>query len=344
VLSASGLGLIVLGVLQASTWGWIQPKSSPVEPLGFALTPFVVAAGAALLWLFREWQQRREDTGRDPLVHFDLLDIRPLRSGLATFLAQNLILMGIFFVIPLYLQIVQGLDALDTGIKMLPVSVTMFITSAAGSALAARLAPKQIVRLGLLVLLGSVLFLIDTIEPTLDTSSFAFAMALLGVGMGLIVSQLGNVVQSSVGGEQRSEAGGLQYTAQQLGSSLGVALIGAIVLSGLATNFVSRIADDDRISDEVEQQVGVEVQNGVSFVSSDAVEQAATDAGLDQDETDALVDQYEQSQVTALKAGLLACAGIVVLGFFAARALPATKPTADDDEGTGEKEEVPSAL
>ena len=93
-------------------------------------------------------------------------------------------------------------------------------------------------------------------------------MALLGVGMGLLASQLGNVVQSSVDASGRSEAGGLQYTAQQLGSSLGVALIGAIVIAGLVNSFVANIEDDPRIADEVAQQVGVAVDGNVDFVTS----------------------------------------------------------------------------
>ena len=109
VLSASGLGLIVFAMLQASIWGWIQPKDSPVEPFGFALTPFVIAAGGVVLWLFVKWQHRREASGTDPLVHVGLFRITPLRAGLQAMLAQNLILMGVFFTIPLYLQLVLGL-------------------------------------------------------------------------------------------------------------------------------------------------------------------------------------------------------------------------------------------
>jgi MFS family permease len=140
VLCASGLGLMVFGVLQASTWGWIQPHNSPIEPFGLALTPFVVAAGAILMWCFRAWQGYREERGRDPLVHLRLFDIKPLRSGLAMFLAQNTIMMGIFFVIPLYLQIVQGFNAFDTGVKMLPISVMLFISALGGSVIARRAA------------------------------------------------------------------------------------------------------------------------------------------------------------------------------------------------------------
>ena len=80
--------------------------------------------------------------------------------------------------------------------------------------------------------------LVATIDPQLKEAGFAVSMGLLGVGMGLMASQLGNVVQSSVDASGRGEAGGLQYTGQQLGSSLGVALIGAIVLTGLTGAFV----------------------------------------------------------------------------------------------------------
>ena len=149
------------------------------------------------------------------------------------FLAQNLILMGVFFTIPLFLQVVQGLDALETGVRMLPASAGLFFAAIAGSALAKRFAPRPLVRAGLGTVFVAILLLLTTIEPELDNAPFLVAMGILGVGMGLIVSQLGNVVQSAVGDEQRSEAGGLQNTAQQLGSSLGTALLGAIVITGL---------------------------------------------------------------------------------------------------------------
>ena len=142
VLSASGLALIVFGVLQASNWGWLAPRSSPIEPFGFSLTPFVIAAGALVLGGFVSWERRREERGLAPLVHLGMLRIRALRGGVSMLLAQNLILMGIFFTIPLYLQIVQGLDALETGVQMLPASAGLFLAAIAGSALAKRFAPR----------------------------------------------------------------------------------------------------------------------------------------------------------------------------------------------------------
>jgi len=330
VLSAAGLGFFVLGVLQSTTWGWVQPKDSPVTPFGFSLTLFVIAFGAFLLWAFVMWQRRREAHGEDPLVHLDLVKIPPLRSGLVGLFSQNLILMGVFFVVPLYLQLVLGLDALQTGVKMLPVSITMFLFSAVGSRLSTTYPVRTIVRAGLGTTVVATVLLLATVQPDLRDFMFAFSMAVLGIGMGLIVSQLGNVVQSSVDASGRGEAGGLQYTGQQLGSSLGVALIGAIVLSGLTSVFVSQVSSDTRITQEVAAQVTVAVAPGIDFVSSADIEQAATKAGLDEATTAALVDDYATAQIQSLKVGLLAVTFLALLSLAFTKDLPHARPTLPD--------------
>ena len=325
VLSASGLALIVFGVLQASNWGWLVPRSSPIEPFGFSLTPFVIAAGGLLIAAFAAWEARRERLGLDPLVHLGLLRISRLRGGLSMFLAQNLILMGVFFTIPLYLQIVLGLDALETGVRMLPTSVGLFVTAIAGSALATKFALKPLVRTGLLVVLAAILMLLATIEPELDNAPFLFAMGVLGVGMGLIVSQLGNVVQSSVGDDDRSEAGGLQSTAQQLGSSLGTALLGAIVITGLIGAFTANVAGDPSISKDVSNQLEVKLSAGGSFVAADQVRAGATAAGIDAATTDSLVGHYEDAQLKALKTAFLFAALLTLASLWTTRRLPSQR-------------------
>jgi EmrB/QacA subfamily drug resistance transporter len=321
-LSAAGLGLIVFGVLQSSSWGFLRPRNSPLEPFGFSLTPFVIGAGAALLVAFVHWQHHREHIGREPLVRLEHLRIPTLRSGLSMFLAQNLIMMGIFFTVPLYLQIVQGFDAFETGLRMLPVSVTLFLTATLAPRLAARLSPRLVVRIGLGVLLVACGALLSVIDPEIDTGPFLTAMAVLGVGMGLLASQLGNVVQSSVDDAARSEAGGLQFTAQQLGAALGTALMGAIVIGGLATAVGNSIGADVRISDATKEQATVQLEAGVPFVPADEVRAAADEAGLPPGETDVIVAAYEESQLDALKAGLLFAAFVVLVSFLGTRSLP----------------------
>jgi len=334
ILSAIGLGLIVFGMLQASSWGWLTPKESPVEPFGFALTPFVILAGGIVLWGFVRWQGHRVRGGLDPLVRLELLQVPPLRSGLNCFLSQNLILLGIFFILPLYLQIVLGFDALETGIKMLPISIAMFITSSSGPLLAGRFGPKRVVQAGFSLLILAAFWMLQSIKPELDGVGFAVTLGVLGIAMGLIASQLGSVIQSSVGPEDRGEAGGLQYTAQQLGSAIGTALIGAVVISSLVAAFVSNISDESSIPAEVTDAIEIEVAAGASFVAADAVEQGLIDAGVEGDDTDAVVAEYREAQLDALKTGLLLAAILSVLSLAFTRNLPGR----DESEAAAERE------
>lgn len=327
-LSVVGLALVVLGVLKSGTWGWLRPREAPFTILGFAPTPFLIGAGLVVLACFREWVRRREEQGRDPLVRWALFAIRPLRAALSSLLAQNLILLGAFFTIPLYLQVVQGLNAFETGLRLLPVSVTMLVTAMVAPMLDRYVSARQVVRLGFAVLAVATLWLISSIDPELDDGQFAAAMAALGIGMGLLAAQLGNVAQSSVGSADRSEVGGLQYTAQNLGSSLGTAFVGSVLIGALARSAESGVAGDPRISDAVEQSVGVAVAGGLDFVPVGQVRDALVAAQVPAPEIDPLLAIYADAQLQALKAGLLAAAGIAVACLFLTRDLPAKRAAA----------------
>jgi predicted MFS family arabinose efflux permease len=142
-----------------------------------------------------------------------------LRAGLTTLMMQQLILLGTFFVLPVYLQVVLGLDAFETGKRLFPMSVTMFIAAMLGPRLAAGLAPKRVAQAGLVALAVAAVVLLGTIDVELNRPEFGLALALFGVGAGLLLSQLGNVIMSSVDPSKTNEAGGLQGTAQNLGAS-----------------------------------------------------------------------------------------------------------------------------
>ncbi|MFF8614347.1 MFS transporter [Streptomyces sp. NPDC015350] len=334
VLSAAGLGLGVLGVLQSTVWGWVKPRDPPFTVFGFAPTLFVVAAGIGLLCLFQTWERRREGRGDDPLVHLALLGRPVLRSGLLTLLSQNLILLGLFFTIPLYLQVVQGLDAFQTGLRLLPVSVTMLVASLGGARLGRRAGPRRVVRVALALLVAAIVWLLATIDPVIDDGQFFGAMALLGLGMGMLASQLGNVVQSSAGEQERSEVGGLQFTAQNLGSALGTALIGSILIGALAQAFTTQVERDPRLSEKARQETSIALESGVGFVPTDQVRSAAVRAGLPPHEVDAITESYASAQLNGLKTAVLATGGITLASFLVTRALPTAGPAPGAGEPT----------
>lgn len=324
LLSAAGLGLIVIGALMGGSWGFIQPRTS-ASILGFAPTLFVIASGVGALGIFTGWLRRQKAAGKDPLIDPEIMHNRTLRAGLSTLLLQQTVLMGIFFVIPLYLQVVLGKNAFDTGVKLLPVSIALVIASVGGSRLGEVLSPRAIVRAGLGVLLVGSILLLGTIKPELEGIPFAVALALIGIGIGLLASQIGNILQSSVRESERGEAGGLQYTAQNLGSSLGTALIGAIVIGALATGFLNQLNASPQLSESTKDRAGIRLESGISFVSVDEVRQGVSEANLPPDEQEAIVDGYAASQLSALKLGLLFASILAFAALFFTASLPTEK-------------------
>ena len=338
-LSAMGLGLIVFGILQSSSWGWIEPLDAPtiggkeVTPLGFSLVPFLIVGGILLLWLFSLWEERRERLGLDTLLERALLRIESLRAGLATLMSQQLVLMGTFFVLPVYLQVVLGLDAFETGKRLLPMSITMLIAALAGPKLAARLAPRLVVRIGLAAIVVAALVLAGTIDVELNETAFKLSLALFGLGAGLLMSQLGNVIMSSAPPANTNEAGGLQGAAQNLGASLGTALIGSILLAGLLTGFTTRIAENPALSEPVRVQMQAATQQGIEIVTTEQANAAAVAAGLSPVEADAVAEDYGDAQVEALRRAMLGVAILALLSFMFTRRLPSKSSTADSEVG-----------
>jgi MFS family permease len=327
-LSASGLGLVVFGILKSSSWGLIEPRGAltiggtEITPFGFSAVPFFILGGLGLLACFVMWEERRERLGRDVLLDRSLLRIPPLRAGLTTLMMQQLLLLGTFFVLPVYLQVVLGLDAFETGKRLFPMSVTMFAAAMLGPRLAAGFAPKRVAQAGLLALALASVFLLGTIDVELNETGFAVALAVFGVGAGLLLSQLGNVIMSSVDPEKTNEAGGLQGTAQNLGASLGTALIGAVLIAALTSGLIEGIEANPAVPPPVREEVAQRTEEGIPIVPVDDIEQAALDEGLPPEQAEALADEYGDAQLHGLKRAIGAIAVIALLSLWFTRRLP----------------------
>jgi EmrB/QacA subfamily drug resistance transporter len=327
-LSAIGLGLLVFGILKSSEWGLIEPRGAltidgrEITPFGFSIVPFFLVAGFGFLAAFVVWEERREREGRDTLLDRSLLRIRQLRAGLTTLLMQQLILLGTFFVLPVYLQVLLGLDAFETGKRLFPMSVTMFAAAMLGPKLAAGVAPKRVAQAGLLALVVASVFLLGTIDVELNETEFAVALAVFGVGAGLLLSQLGNVIMSSVDPAKINEAGGLQGTAQNLGASLGTALIGAVLIAALTNGFVDRVEQNPAVSPPVRERVTELSEKGFPVAPVADVQQAALDEGVPPDQAEALADDYGDAQLQGLKRAIGAVGIFALLSLWFTRGLP----------------------
>jgi MFS family permease len=327
-LSALGLGLAVYGILKSSEWGLVEPRGAltiggtEITPFGFSVVPFFIVAGLGLLACFAVWEERRTREGRDTLLDRSLLRIAPVRAGLTTLMMQQLILLGTFFVMPVYLQVVLGLDAFETGKRLFPMSVTMFAAAMLGPRLAAGFAPKRVAQAGLLALALASVFLLGTIDVELNETGFAVALAVFGIGAGLLLSQLGNVIMSSVDPAKTNEAGGLQGTAQNLGASLGTALIGSILIAALTSGLITRLEQNPAVPPPVREKVAQLTEKGIPIVPVEDIEEAALEEGLPTEQAKALADDYGDAQLHGLKRAIGAIAIFALLSLWFTRRLP----------------------
>ena len=321
-LTAAGLGLAVFGVLRSGEWGWIRPKAGGPEWLGISPTLWLILAGIVIVRIFFAWEARVVESGREPLVRIEMLRIPQLTGGLTMFFFQFMIQAGIFFVVPLFLSVALGLTALATGVRLLPLSVTLLLAAVAIPKYRPRAAPRTVVRWGLLALLAGILSLIAALEVGVGPEIVTVPMLLTGLGVGALASQLGAVTVSAVPDEDTGEVGGLQNTMTNLGASLGTALAGSILIAALTTAFVQGILENPAVPPEVSAAAGVELVGGIPFVSNAQLEEALGQTGLAPSETEAILAENEEARVAGLRASLSILALFAVLALYFTRLIP----------------------
>ena len=331
LLSASGMGMLVFGVLQSKTWGWITPKDIPtiadqdVAPFGISIVAYLILAGAGVLYWFYTRQKSLESSGGNPLLKVSMLSIPVLRSGLSVLLSQYFIIAALFFVVPVYLQTILGNDALETGIKLVPLSIGLILFSAIGSKQSSKRSARQIVRWGQLAMAAGALLILGSIEPELRNAMFWVGMFVIGAGFGLLASQLGNVNMSAVSKDDTAEVGGLQGTYQNMGTSLGTALVGSVFMLTLTSGFINAVNDNPDLSDSVKQQVTAQSEKGVQIVSTAQAEQYVIEKGGSKQTAQQISQNYEDSQVQALKEAMFFVFVAAIAAYALSRNLPNEK-------------------
>ena len=218
-LSAVGLVLVVLGILATDN--------------SLLLMVALLAAGVlVLLWFFLR-VRAMERAGREPLLSTDLFRNRTSNLGLVTQNVQWLILLGVSFVVAAYLQTVRGYNAIETGVIFTAATVGLLLSSLAAQRFARRRAQRTLIMLGFAITIGGILLLIVMVGGSSTPWAFAPGLFLIGFGIGGMLTPSVNVVQSAFADEQQGEISGLSRSVSNLGSSLGTAIAGTILVADL---------------------------------------------------------------------------------------------------------------
>ncbi len=222
ILSAVGLILLVTGILAADNNVWL-------------MIGLLVLGALMLLWFFRS-VRAKERAGEQPLLSTSLFRSRTSNLGLVTQNIQWLLLMGTSFVVATYLQVVRGYDAVQTGVIFTAATLGLLASSLAAERLARRWAQRTLIVTGFGVAIAGVGVLLALASGSPSAWAFAPGLLLIGLGLGLSLTPSVNVVQSSFPDEQQGEISGLSRSVSNLGSSLGTAVAGTILVAGLTTH------------------------------------------------------------------------------------------------------------
>ena len=238
VLSAAGMFFVVLGILQSGTYGWLRSRTdftigdTTVIPAG-GISPvwlFVVIGALILLWFFLHIRAR-ERRGQEPLLHLRLFRDRIANLAMGTQTVQWLILQGTFFVTSVFLQEIRGYSAIETGLMLTPATIGILVSSAAAGRLAQRHAQRVLIISGFVVTATGMALQLALVREDSSVLSFVPGLLLMGLGVGVMLTSSVNVVQSSFPDTDQGDISGLSRSVSNLGSSLGTALAGSILVA-----------------------------------------------------------------------------------------------------------------
>jgi EmrB/QacA subfamily drug resistance transporter len=300
VLSVLGMGGIVLGILV-----WQEGGESVV-----ALIVIGAIALVALTW----WLGRRKRQGKPVLLDPDLFRSKHFRLGISQQLLQQIALGGTMIALPIYLQMVLEYNALQAGLSIAPLSLSMFGVALLAGRRAGNRRPSSIIRLGFALLAAGMLVLLP-IVPRADSGWWLLVPLLIaGSGLGLLVSQLNNYTLAPISDERVSEAAGVNSAGGSFGLSFGLAFAGAIMLATLSITFTDMAEASTVLSPAEQQRVANALEDDAQVLSNTQLEELL--AGQPKPVQDEIVRINTDARPLALQVALLVPILASLLGLF----------------------------
>jgi len=319
-LSVTGMGMFVLGILQTATYGWTDP-----------VVLVLIFGGAAVLSVFSWWVLRRERLGLPALLHPSIFRHRAISSGLPILATQTFAQAGLLFLIPVFAQSVLGFDAFETGLALLPLSIGVLVTSVLSAPLGRKIYPKYLIQAGLVLLFAGGVVLAISLADAVVGTDMALGLLIGGIGIGLVVGQLPNIILSGADQNEASEASGLQGTSQNLGMALGTAIIGTVILSVALTAIGSKIEASSVIPDSIKVELTAVTQRPIERADAVALSEALDTVAPEV--ADELATIYDDSTLAGFQMAIVAGGVVALIGALLALRLPKTKI---EDDGSVE--------
>ena len=318
-----GLAAIVFGLIEGYTYGWLAPSRAftigswtwPLEAV--SIIPFAFAAGIASLLAFAAIELRRQRAGKFILFDITLWENPSFRFGNLTATIVALGEFGLLFALPLFLQAVLGYSAFETGLVFLTLAVGSFVAAPIAGSIAHRFEARRVVQIGMALEAAGVLGVALLLAPGISGLVLAVPLFAYGVGVGFATAQLANVVLSEVPPEKSGLASGANSTMRQVGTAVGAALIGTILLVGLNTGTRDRLAELPGVPPAAAEQVAA----AIAASDGQALVALRQDPGAV-----SMVPAVEDAFAAAARTAALVASGFIGLGLLFSLLLPAPAP------------------
>lgn len=329
---AAAMIFIVVGILMISTYGLLLAKQPfmigdfAFEPFGLSIVPFVLGAGLLCLLAFVRHENRISAQGKDTLVNLKLFGLTQYVKGLGVRFTQTALVAGTTFAVPLFLQVTFNLSAFETGGILLGMTAGMLITALGGTRAGMQYLPKQKVRWGFLICILGLGILAAYVYAGDSPGGIVPGLFIYGLGLGLIASQIVNLIMSVVDPKQTAEAAGVTSTLDTLGSSVGTAVIGTVLVFSL-TGGIDRMVNQSTVfSAEAKTQISQDITGGVEVVSSQVLSDEIQENGEYEEEA---IRIYDDARQNAFIITLLFMAFVALVAYIVAKDLPNTKTVED---------------
>ncbi len=299
ILSILGMGGIVLSILL-----WEE---------GGAYVGLMMVVGVIAMLVFAWWLVRTKKQGKTTLIDPDLFRSKYFRLGVTSQMLQNIALGGTMIALPIYFQMVFEYTAMQTGLSIAPLSLSIFFIALLAGRRAGKRRPSQLIRIGFGVLFVGVLLMIPLIPRADSGLSFLIPLVITGSGLGLLVSQLNNYTLSPISEERISEAAGVNSASGSFGLSFGLAFAGAIMLAALSISFNNMAKSSTVLTPTQQEQVAVALEEDAQIMSDTQLQQQL--AGQPAEVQDEIIRINTEARYLALQVALLVPLFAGLIGF-----------------------------
>jgi MFS family permease len=319
-LAASAVVLISLGANNITDWGMLLAEpEAPFSILELSPAPIMIVCGIFLGQGFFAWSRKRRALGQTPLIALEVVDTPKERSAVFSLFIIGALGSAVTFLVPLYIQVVQGRSGLQTAAAVIPFSLASFVAAVLVVRLFGRVSPRQIARYAFLVVAVGVGMLSVVIRNEWSTFMVIVSMMMTGLGEGALVTLLFNVLVTASPKELAGDVGSLRGATNNLAAGVGTALAGALVVGVLSTSIHRELVHNPVIPNELKMEMNL---NKVPFISNGQLRSNLSNTSATAEHVTEAVRINTQERLLALKVSFFALAGLALMAFFPAGGLP----------------------